>query len=200
MLILAFATWNIIQGFSTNIVVYFIMNWLQKISQGLLSAQFDIEAGKIGTVSVEMQCSFEDYDRWYNYKHGPEGWNDRHFRNDDAANRAIEREPDVRLHISHQFSEMMPRVNLPKRTPAEREQMDAFDMVGDDMSNLRNDNFYKTVKIKDVRDTISSWLFMRMDGVSRADPRDRDLQSVLRDEIFGALEELQQQYWGRGGG
>lgn len=53
------------------------MNWLQKTAQGLLSSNFELDIEKIGTVFVEIQCSFEDYDRWWKYKTGPQGWNDR---------------------------------------------------------------------------------------------------------------------------
>lgn len=168
------------------------MNWFQKIAS-LLSAQFSLEASKIGTIFVEMQCSFEDYHRWYEYKTGAQGWNDGQVRDSDAMNRAIEMEPDVRLHISHMFSESMPRIDRPVRNPYEKDQMDAFDIIGDQMRNLDNDDFYETVKIKDVGETIRSWMFKPIQGVSRVDSQD-DVRHELHIQIVTAIEELFQQY------
>ncbi len=167
------------------------MNWLQKISQNLLSTNFEIETQKIGTVFVELQCSFDDYDRWWKYKHGPQGWTDSQVRDSEALNRSIEMEPSVRLHISHRFSGMMPQVDRPDRT---QQESDAFDIVGDQMTNLKNDEFYETVRIKDVGETIRSWLFMPINSIRRADPQDSKLKMDLSNEIFGALESLFQQY------
>lgn len=162
----------------------------------LLSAQFTLETSKIGTIFVEMQCSFEDYHRWYEYKTGSQGWNDSQVRDSDAMNRAIAMEPNVRIHISHMFSESMPRIDRPVRNTYEKDQMDAFDMVGDQMRNLENDDFYETVKIKDVGETIRSWMFKPIQGVRRVDS-DNDIQRDLHVQIVNSLEELQQQYWSK---
>jgi len=74
--------------------------------------------------------------------------------------------------------------------------MDAFDMVGDQMLNLENDDFYETVKIKDVGETIRSWMFKPIQGVRRVDS-DSDIQRDLHIQIVNSLEELQQQYWSK---
>ncbi len=181
------------------------MNWFQKTAQ-LLSANFELNTPTVGLVSVEVQCSFEDYDRWYKYKHGPQGWNDSHLvgeeARNEAMNRAIAMEPDVRLHISHDYSGFMPRIDRPKRTFEEKNEMDAFDIIGDQMTNLNNDDFYETVKIKDVGETIRSWMFMPRQGKRRVNHKDLphpgaefDVQYELKNHIIGILEELQQRYW-----
>jgi len=169
------------------------LNWLQKTAQ-LLSTNFTIETPKIGTVFVELQCSFEDYDRWYKYKTGAEGWNDSQIRDNDSLNRSISIEPNIRVHISHMFSESMPRINRPIRTPYDKEQMDAFDIVDDQMQNLENDDFYETVKIKDVGETIRSWMFKPNNSIRRVFPSS-DIRQELHSEIANSMEDLQQQYW-----
>ena len=88
----------------------------------------------------------------------------------------------------------MPRTNRPKRNPYEQDQVDAFDMVGDQMNNLANDDFYETVKIKEVRETIRNWMYMPRQGSRRVDPADKDVQFELSSRIFNAMEELFQQY------
>lgn len=176
------------------------MNWMQKISQDkILSSQFTIQTKKIGPVYVLIRCSFADYHRWYGYKHGPQGWNDSHYRDEEAHNRSIEMEPDCTLKISHQFSEAMPTIEIPERTPWDQQEIDAFDIIGDEMTNLENDNFSQVVKIKDVATTIEAWLFKPFisgDVNSRRVYQDEmdEVKSESSMDIFGGLEELFQQY------
>jgi len=170
------------------------MNWFQKTAQ-ILSANFTLETAKIGTVFIEIQCSFEDYNDWYQYKTGSQGWNDSQIRDTDAINRSIEVEPNVRIHISHMFSDSMPRIDRPRRTIEDKSEMGTFDIIGDQMLNLENDDFYETVKIKDVGETIRSWMFKPIQGVRRVNPKDSNIQFELHTGIVNALEELQQQYW-----
>ena len=128
----------------------------------------------------------------WQYKIGGQYWNDSHVQDSEALNRSIEMEPDIRVHISHQFSGWMPTVDRPTIRST-----DAFDIIGDQMTNLENDDFYETVKMKDVRETIRSWLFLPMGGhgnPSRADSKDEKLQFNLSSGSFDAMEELFQQY------
>jgi len=96
----------------------------------------------------------------------------------------------------------MPEVKAPERTPYEQEyEMDAFDMVNDNMVNLENDKFEQVVKIRDVGETVRAWLFKPFEGhKGNLDSRrvyQNEYENVkfqLSIELFGFMEELFQQY------
>ena len=181
-------------------------NWLRKISQATLSANFTIQTQKIGPVTVSVETPFGECHKWYEYKRSPLRWNERDAIDDEdrmeIMNRAIEMEPNCILRISHQFSDYMPEVKAPERTPYEQEyEMDAFDMVNDNMVNLENDKFEQVVKIRDVGETVRAWLFKPFEGhKGNLDSRrvyQNEYENVkfqLSIELFGFMEELFQQY------
>jgi len=163
-----------------------------------LSAKFTVPTQKIGLVDISIECSFESFDQWWKYKIGPQGWNDSQVRDEEAHNRLLEMYPDCLLRISHEFSDAMPTVEIPQRTPWDESQMDAFDMVGDEMTNLENDTFETTVKMNDLGETIRQWFFKPMQG-------GRDSRRVHQEEykevehqisvgLFSAKEDIFQRY------
>jgi len=144
------------------------MNWLQKISQKKdLFAEFTVQTKKIGLVNISIKSSFESYDKWWKYEFGPQGWNDRQVRDKDSYNRFLNMQPDGLLYISHEFSDMMPEIKAPQRTPWEESQMDAFDIIDDEMINLENDNFTEMIKMNDLGEKIRQWFFTHRQTGSR---------------------------------
>lgn len=181
------------------------MSWMRRISQlrgnRSLSAKFQIPTQKIGMVDVSIECPFENFDRWWKYKTGADGWNDSQIRDEEAQNRAIEMEPDCILRISHEFAGWMPEIEVPERTPYEQEyETDAFGYIDDEMTNLRNDNYEATVKWGDLKEKIRAWLFMPQIGSDMHSRRIsqeeyNDVEKEMSYQIFAAKEEIQQQYW-----
>jgi len=181
------------------------MNWLIRIAQQqedyILSFEKIITTRKLGEVKIRIETTVGEYSRWNEYTTGSQGWNDRQTRSEEGLNRRIEMEPDCRLTISHEFSEGMPPVEMPQRTPYEREyEMDAFDIIGDQMENLKNDNYAEVVKIRDVYDKIQSWFFLPIDGHYRVDKNDRsEVDAQMNTLKFSYMEELFQQWVHRPG-
>ncbi len=187
------------QGFRLFPPYHNKMNWLQKICQSdLLSSEMSVLTKSLGEIQIRVETTFESYDRWWNYQHGPAGWDDSQTRDNEAHNRSIQMEPNCRLTISHAFADWMPEEQIPDRTLEEEYEMDAFDMIGDEMQTLKNDHFVQVVKLKDIRNKIDQWLFMPISGRSRIGPDEREsVEYQLSVNRFEMMEELFQQWTSR---